>query len=114
MRWALKKTSYTDGINAEGLAAEHLQKAGYKVLEQRYKTKHGEIDLIASKNGLIAFVEVKKRKNELLDDPISAKQKSRISNAALQYLAQNPAVYDFEMRFDFNKNLLNYIENNKR
>ena len=45
----------------EQAAAEYLEKLGYKILEQNTRTPHGEIDIIASLEGQIIFVEVKAR-----------------------------------------------------
>ncbi len=49
------------GINGEQIAVEYLVKSGYKILERNYSCKIGEIDIIAYKNNIIVFVEVKSR-----------------------------------------------------
>lgn len=49
------------GILGEQVAVEYLSKSGYKILERNFQTKMGEIDIIASKNGVIVFIEVKSR-----------------------------------------------------
>lgn len=49
------------GITGEQLAVEYLVKSGYKILERNYKSKIGEIDIIAWDNNQIVFVEVKSR-----------------------------------------------------
>lgn len=95
------KTNHQGGIEAEEIAATHLQHNGYRILARRYKCKQGEIDIIAEKDGLIAFVEVKSRRSELLDDPIGKTGKRRIAGAALQYISENPEISNYEMRFDF-------------
>ena len=94
------KTNHAAGVDAEDLASAHLKANGYKILEKRFKTKHGEVDIIARKPKELAFIEVKKRKNFGFDDPISPTQKKRIANAALQYLAENEELNELEMRFD--------------
>ncbi len=94
-------TNHQSGIDAEGIAAAYLEKKGYKILAQRFKCKAGEIDIIAQKENLIAFVEVKSRRSALLDDPIGKRGKQRIANAALQYISQNPQIEKHDMRFDF-------------
>src|ERR1700760_1404542 len=46
----------------EQLAAEHLQRLGYRIVERNYRTRWGELDLIAHDGRLLAFVEVKTRR----------------------------------------------------
>lgn len=52
------------GNAAEGVAAEYLQRNGYEVLERNWKNKVCEIDIVAQKDEVLYFVEVKYRKNE--------------------------------------------------
>lgn len=49
------------GRVGEEEATSYLKKAGHKILARNYKTKFGELDIVASKNGAIVFVEVKTR-----------------------------------------------------
>jgi len=49
------------GRKAENYAAFYLRLKGYQILEKRFKTRQGEIDLIARKGGVLVFTEVKKR-----------------------------------------------------
>lgn len=51
----------TLGYFGEQLAREYLESLGYIVLQQNYHSRYGEIDLIASKDSSLAFVEVKTR-----------------------------------------------------
>ncbi len=53
-----KNTSYSKGVLAEKHAVEQLKADGYKILHERYKTKFGEVDIIATKDKLVVFVEV--------------------------------------------------------
>lgn len=94
------KSNHASGIAAEKMAAEYLRTQGFSIEQMRYKTKHGEIDIVSQKQSLLIFVEVKKRKNFGEDDPISATQKQRVTNAALQYLSDNPEKSELDMRFD--------------
>ncbi len=78
-----------------------MQLKGYKILERRYKTRVGEIDLIARRNNMIIFVEVKARKiREEALESITPKMKLRIVNTARYYLAHNIADGDVQFRFD--------------
>ena len=77
------------GRKSESLAVKHLKKQGYKIIEQNYRTKMGEIDIIAKHKGVIIFVEVKARRSDRFGDPkwaVTYKKQRKISMAALQYL----------------------------
>ena len=49
------------GIRGEQLAAEHLTRRGFEILERNYRTRWGELDIVAYDGATIAFVEVKTR-----------------------------------------------------
>lgn len=57
-------TTRVIGNNAEGEAADYLKRAGYTIIDRNWKTKWCEIDIIAERQGVIHFVEVKYRKND--------------------------------------------------
>ena len=76
MRLGLK-TNHKSGLDAEELACEFLREKSFEIIEQRYKTPHGEIDIIAKDENVVIFVEVKKRKSFGFDDPISTNQKKQ-------------------------------------
>ena len=85
----MKKT-YETGVLGEQEAAEYLtEKYGMTLLEHRYRTKAGEIDLILKDGDTIVFTEVKTRLTGPSGNGLSAvnfaKQK-RITNAAILYL----------------------------
>jgi len=82
-------------------AAAFLIAKGYRILAKRFRTPYGEIDLVARRRNLIAFVEVKARAN--LDDAawaVTPRQQQRIINAAQAWLMAHPEHAEFEMRFD--------------
>ena len=90
------------GRRGERLAALWLQLKGYRILERRFKTKIGEIDLIAQKGRAIVFIEVKHRKTaDAAFYSVTDFQADRISNAAQLYMGK---IYrtqpEAEMRFD--------------
>lgn len=98
---AKRKAAYVKGVEAEGAAANYLRLKGYKILEQRYKTPVGEIDLIAQRGKALVFAEVKAHKRE--EDSllaVDAKTRRRIEAAAAYYISMNEAVASWEMRFD--------------
>ena len=49
------------GALGERLAAEHLQRAGYRIVEQNFRTRYGELDIVAADERFLVFVEVKTR-----------------------------------------------------
>jgi putative endonuclease len=89
------------GISAESRAAAWLIAHGYRILARRWKSPHGEIDIIATRRHTLIFVEVKAR--AALDDAAEAvtqRQKQRIAAAAEIWLASNPMPAIRDMRFD--------------
>lgn len=86
----MKWTSYTKGVLAEYAAALLLILKGYRLLEYRYKTPWGEIDLIVKRGKTLVFVEVKRR-NSLVGglEAITPHQQHRIENAGQAYLASS-------------------------
>ena len=63
----------------EELAVQHLVSHGYAIVERNWRVEHFEIDIIAMKNGRLAFVEVKTR-SDLNGDPIEAINRRKIMN----------------------------------
>jgi putative endonuclease len=93
--------AFRTGLSAESRAAAYLMAKGYRILAKRFRTPHGEIDLIAKRRNLIAFVEVKARAS--LDEAayaVTPRQKARIIDAAQTWLVAHPEHAEFEMRFD--------------
>lgn len=79
------------GDRGEEAAARHLQALGYVVLERRYRTRAGEIDLIARDGDTLVFVEVKARSSLACGRPSEAidwRKRGRIARAASLYLAR--------------------------
>ena len=85
----------------EGVAADYLEQQGYSILERGWRTGHKDIDLIAFKQGILAFVEVKTRKNNAYIQPQQAVDRHKIKllmTAANRYICNNNI--DAEIRFD--------------
>ena len=77
------------GKESESIAIRHLKKSGYKILEQNYRNKLGEIDIIAKDKKTLVFIEVKARKSDLFGSPkwaVTPKKQRKISMVALYYL----------------------------
>ncbi|MFD2204842.1 YraN family protein [Kiloniella antarctica] len=89
------------GKYAELAAAWYLRLKGYKILTQNYKTKVGEIDLIARKANTLCFIEVKKRATKAeAAAAITSKQQARIIRAAECFLNQHSHYQPLNQRFD--------------
>jgi putative endonuclease len=89
------------GRRAEIWAALFLQAQFYRILERRYKSPVGEIDLIARRFGTLVFVEVKARASLASQaEALMAVNQARIIRAARSYLARHPQDAHRPMRFD--------------
>lgn len=85
----------------EALAAEYLRKKGYSVLACNYSCRYGEIDIIAKKKRILAFVEVKLRKSaEFVHarEYVDRRKQERILATAQLWLSENPTA--LQPRFD--------------
>ena len=93
--------AFRAGLSAENRAAALLLAKGYRILAKRFRTPHGEIDLVAKRRNLVAFVEVKARAT--LDDAafaVTPRQQARIIDAAQGWMMAHPEHAEFELRFD--------------
>ena len=79
----------TLGDQGEAYAADYLRQNGYRILTRNYRTKVGEIDLIADDHGTLVFIEVKTRRSVRFGTPAEAvnyKKKQKIIQTAYWYL----------------------------
>lgn len=89
------------GLSAEFRAAWYLRLTGWRILKRRYKTRAGEIDLIARKRKTVAFIEVKARKSrEAALQAVTPASRKRIVRAARIFIAEHPKAGFFTLRFD--------------
>ena len=95
------RRAYAAGQDAEALAAAALSAEGWQILAQRLRTEAGEIDMIAEREGLLAFIEVKARPS-LAEAAfaLGLRQRARLVAAAESWLAANPGHGSAGMRFD--------------
>jgi putative endonuclease len=79
--------AYLSGLAAEDQAARAYLKRGAELLARRHRNAAGEIDLILRENGILIFVEVKRRKNRAeLAESITERQWQRLGLAATHYM----------------------------
>ena len=93
--------AFRTGLSAESRAAAFLMAKGYRILAKRFRTPHGEIDIVARRRNLIVFIKVKARAS--LDEAayaVTPRQQQRIIDAAQGWLMAHPEHADFELRFD--------------
>lgn len=97
----LRQGAEVYGRRGEALAAWFLRLKGYRILETRYKTPIGEIDLIARRFGTTAFIEVKSRRSAALEgEALSVVNTRRIVRAAEYYISRHPRLAQASLRFD--------------
>lgn len=80
------------GDLAERLAADFLEGYGLNIIERNFRTRYGEIDLIANDSGMVVIIEVRAKKNEFSGLPIETvnyKKQQKVLKMARWYLAQN-------------------------
>ena len=112
-----------DGDWGEALVAEYLEARGCRIVEKEWRCRFGEIDLIAEKDGVLLFVEVKLRTNLQYGAPreyVTVKKQEKLRAAALLYLSGReldvPARFDVaevytDVRHSAGKTRIAYIEN---
>ncbi len=79
-----------------------LVSKGYKVIGRNYRTRLGEIDIIAREGGVTCFIEVKARHSKLFGEPceaVSPRKQRQICRSALCYLEEN-GLHESQARFD--------------
>lgn len=96
-----KLKAYRRGHRSEWLAAAALMLKGYRIVARRFKTRLGEIDLIARRGDLILVIEVKARPT-LIEamDAIGPQAMRRIEAATDLWLARQPDYARLSVRFD--------------
>ena len=89
------------GNAGEELVAQWLEKNGIRVLAKNYQTRWGEIDLIAAKGEVVAFIEVKTRKTEYFPTSmvITRSKQLKLIKTAKHFVLQHNII-DRVLRFD--------------
>ena len=98
---ASRRRAYRSGRWAESLAAGWLRMKGYRIVAKGFKTPVGEIDLVARRGRILAFIEVKVRPSQAEGvEAITPRQQARIARAAGWFLNARPDFAALESRFD--------------
>ena len=91
----MKNLNYQTGKLGENLARQYLIKKGYKILTSNFRSRFGEIDIIASKNNALVFIEVKLKIGEETGQPeemINRRKINQIQKMAEIFLQTNPSI----------------------
>ena len=92
--------AFSAGLLGEWQAARYLKRQGMRILEKRFRTAHGEIDLIAQDRETLVFVEVKFRSRGMMGEGVQAvnhDKRIHLRYAAEIYLKKHPT---HQVRFD--------------
>jgi len=96
-----RQAAFRRGLRAETLAAFYLRLKFYSIVAHRFKTKLGEIDLIARRGSLVAIIEVKARPTLMqAHEAVDRTAQRRIEAAADLWLARQPDAKNLNLRFD--------------
>jgi putative endonuclease len=86
----LKRPTKSFGQYGEQLAADYLIKQNYRIVTTNWHCKYGEIDIVAQKDNLLVFIEVKTRSADTTEgafESITPRKQKRMTDAAQTYLA---------------------------
>jgi putative endonuclease len=98
---AARVAAFRLGLSAESRAAFFLITKAYRIVTRRFKTRFGEIDIIARRRNDLVFVEVKARENfDQAAEAVTERSKQRIMAAAEFWLARHPEDAQCMIRFD--------------
>ncbi len=100
-RTAARRKAERLGRSAEWRAVWRLRLAGYAIVARRYRTKMGEIDIVARRGRILVIVEVKARAGHTLAaESLGERQLERVARAASLFLARHPRYAEYAVRFD--------------
>jgi putative endonuclease len=97
-----RSTTIATGAANEDVAETYLRRRGYRIIERNFKTKIGELDIIARDGGVLCFVEVRSRTSTAFGDAIETVdhiKRARISRMAQLYITWRRPEFEFA-RFD--------------
>lgn len=91
------------GKSGEDLGVETLERAGYAILDRRYRTRHGEIDIVARDDETLVFVEVRRRTGGECGsaaESVTQAKRRKVIRMAVDYLARAGLWEKCPVRFD--------------
>ncbi|MBN1492627.1 MAG: YraN family protein [Candidatus Omnitrophica bacterium] len=99
----MSNSNVQKGKHGEAVAKEYLVRNGLYIIETRYRSPYGEVDIIARDGNTLCFVEVKARTSQTAGNPydaVTAYKQERIKNTAQHYIDATPIPGIQEIRFD--------------
>jgi putative endonuclease len=102
-RGKLKKCTAQRGREGEDKALQYLAGAGWSILSRNFRARRGEIDIIAARSGILAFIEVKtanRYTREDLQHVINAKKRRSIIETSKLFLTMNRKYNQYRIRYD--------------
>lgn len=85
----------TIGNLGEKIAADYILDKGYEVLDRKFVTRFGELDIVAAHAGMVVFIEVKTRTSDTYGPPessVTEAKMERLQNAALLWMQAHPEI----------------------
>ena len=98
----MSKTNQYLGKEGEALALDFLSGRGYRIISRNFRTRSGEIDIIAADGGTVCFIEVKTRRQARFGAPeesVQRRKQRHMARAATYYL-KSRRLLDSPSRFD--------------
>ncbi|MFN8607818.1 MAG: YraN family protein [Vulcanimicrobiota bacterium] len=96
----MASNSYETGRAAEEWAAQYLQAQGYQILARNFRSKAGEIDLVARLGPTLVFLEIKGSLRQPRVEAVQPRQIQRVRRAAQEFLLRQRLPQESLMRFD--------------
>ena len=96
-------TNSRKGLEGENKASRYLEDNGYEILERRFRSGPGEVDIIVRKGDVVVFVEVKTWDIlgvESLERSIDSRKRGKIRKVASLFLLRHPELGGCRIRFD--------------
>jgi putative endonuclease len=97
-----KDARHREGARAEAVAAEAMRLQGYEIIEQRFRYRRHDVDLVARRGAVVVFVEVKSRIDSRFGAPseaVTARKQAEVVRAASVWLSRHLKAWD-AVRFD--------------
>jgi len=108
------------GETGEEIAVKHLVKQGFKILDRNYRKKWGEIDIVATKKGVLHFVEVKTVSyetdfnNYIPEENVNYSKRKKLKRVINTYLVEKKVTHETEFQIDVIAIYFDYFTKNSR